>query len=419
MASEWPKRSLKELGVTLIDCVHKTPAAVENGIPYIGIPQMDNGRINFDAEPRLISESDFVKWTEKANPKYGDVVLSRRCNPGETAYVPRDAKFALGQNLVLLRPEGKEIHPEFLRWAVQGKEWWDEVERYKNPGAIFDSLKCADIPKFQIPFPPVVEQKKISRFLSSISGKIELNRQINQTLEQIAQALFKSWFVDFDPVIDNALAAGNPIPDELQERAERRQQQRAKPEHQPLPEHIRQLFPSEFELTESLGWVPKGWTIRALDEIATKLKTLTIELDIKDGDVIFSWSGTLMIDIWCGGKAALNQHLFKVSSNDYPRWFYYLQTLSHLENFQRIASDKAVTMGHIKRGDLSNAKCLVPSSDIINMTTKILEPLIEKKIESRLGSNQLTLVRDTLLPKLISGELRIPETQSQIEQALA
>ena len=140
---------------------------------------------------------------------------------------------------------------------------------------------------------------------------------------------------------------------------------------------------------------------------------------VKDGDVIFSWSGTLMIDIWCGGKAALNQHLFKVSSNDYPRWFYYLQTLSHLENFQRIASDKAVTMGHIKRGDLSNAKCLVPSSDIINMTTKILEPLIEKKIESRLGSNQLTLVRDTLLPKLISGELRIPETQSQIEQALA
>ena len=277
MASEWPKRSLKELGVTLIDCVHKTPAAVENGIPYIGIPQMDNGRINFDAEPRLISESDFVKWTEKANPKYGDVVLSRRCNPGETAYVPRDAKFALGQNLVLLRPEGKEIHPEFLRWAVQGKEWWDEVERYKNPGAIFDSLKCADIPKFQIPFPPVVEQKKISRFLSSISGKIELNRQINQTLEQIAQALFKSWFVDFDPVIDNALAAGNPIPDELQERAERRQQQRAKPEHQPLPEHIRQLFPSEFELTESLGWVPKGWTIRALDEIATFLNGLALQ----------------------------------------------------------------------------------------------------------------------------------------------
>ena len=199
MGSEWKTSSLKELSVQLIDCDHKTPKAVENGIPYIGIPQMDNGRIDFDAKPRLISEEDFVKWTKKANPTYGDIILSRRCNSGETVYVPKGAKFALGQNLVLLRPTGDRIYPEFLRWAVHGREWWNEVAKYLNPGAIFESLKCADIPKFKIKEPPKDEQIKIANILSSIADKIELNRQTNQTLEHMAQAIFKSWFVDFEP----------------------------------------------------------------------------------------------------------------------------------------------------------------------------------------------------------------------------
>ncbi|PCC10284.1 restriction endonuclease subunit S [Pseudoalteromonas sp. JB197] len=230
MGSKWQSTSLKELGVRLIDCDHKTPKAVECGIPYIGIPQMDNGRINFDANPRLISEDDFKHWTRKANPMYGDIILSRRCNSGETVYVPRNSKFALGQNLVLLRPEGERVHPEYLRWAVHGKEWWNEVAKYLNPGAIFESLKCADIPKFKIPEPPISAQIKIAEHLSAISGKIELNQKINQTLEQMAQALFKSWFVDFDPVFDNLLASVDfnlenletSLPDELIQKAQRR-----------------------------------------------------------------------------------------------------------------------------------------------------------------------------------------------------
>ena len=247
MADKWKNTSLKELGVQLIDCDHKTPKGVDEGIPYIGIPQMDNGRINFDANPRLITEEDFITWTRKANPTYGDIILSRRCNSGETAYVPENAKFALGQNLVLLRPTGDRLHPGYLRWAVQGREWWNEVAKYLNPGAIFDSLKCAEIPKFQIPEPPKDQQILIDELLLAISDKIELNQQTNQTLENIAQALFKSWFVDFDPVIDNALAAGNTVPEPLQKRAEQRQALRASDDAPAsLPEAIRQLFPASF-----------------------------------------------------------------------------------------------------------------------------------------------------------------------------
>jgi type I restriction enzyme S subunit len=253
MANRWKTTSLKELGVQLIDCDHMTPKAVEDGIPYIGIPQMNNGRIDFDANPRLISEEDFIHWTRKANPMYGDVILSRRCNSGETVYVPKNSKFALGQNLVLLRPTGDRIHPEYLRWVVHGREWWNEVAKYLNPGAIFESLKCADIPKFKIPEPPKGVQIKIAETLSAISDKIELNQRKNQTLEQMAQALFKSWFVDFDPVIDNALATGTKIsdfPEALQLRAEQRKHAQQLPDFKSLPDDIRNLFPSEFEQTD-------------------------------------------------------------------------------------------------------------------------------------------------------------------------
>ena len=180
MGSKWKTTSLEMLGVQLIDCDHKTPKEVEKGVPYIGIPQMDNGRINFEANPRQISEEDYITWTRKADPKYGDIILSRRCNSGETVYVPRGTKFALGQNLVLLRPMGQRLHPEYLRWAVQGREWWNEVAKYLNPGAIFESLKCREIPKFRIPEPPINQQIKICELLSSISDKIEINRQMQE-----------------------------------------------------------------------------------------------------------------------------------------------------------------------------------------------------------------------------------------------
>ncbi|HDZ8829542.1 TPA: restriction endonuclease subunit S, partial [Aeromonas dhakensis] len=296
MASKWPLKSLKELGVTLIDCVHKTPTAVEKGIPYIGIPQMKNGIIDFSANPRLISEEDYQLWTAKAKPTHGDIVLSRRCNPGETAYVPMGSKFALGQNLVLLRPDPKKIHPGYLRWVVNSPIWWDEVSKYKNPGAVFDSLKCADIPNFEVPEPTRSAQILIDKCLLDISDKIELNHQMNQTLEQMAQALFKSWFVDFDPVVDNALDAGFfeqelDLPDELLRRAEARKAVRAQEGFKPLPAVTRQLFPAAFEPcaepTLGLGgWVPKGWKVKELGEISSELRRGISPKYVDNGGVI-------------------------------------------------------------------------------------------------------------------------------------
>ncbi|MEO9655387.1 restriction endonuclease subunit S [Marinomonas sp.] len=463
MGSSWKKTSLMELGVELIDCDHKTPKAVEKGVPYIGIPQMDRGKINFSANPRLISEDDFLKWTRKANPMYGDVILSRRCNSGETVYVPKESKFALGQNLVLLRPTGNRMHPEYLRWAVQGREWWNEVAKYLNPGAIFESLKCRDIPKFKIPEPPKSIQIKISKILSDIENKIELNSQINQTLEQMAQALFKSWFVDFDPVIDNALDAGNPIPNALAERAARRQAARASDDFQPLPDDVRQLFPSEFEDSE-LGWIPKGWGIKALKklvdissskrifskeyqdkgipfyrgkEISELSKGRRVQSDIfisedrfnefqdkygvpKEGDILITSVGTI-------GNTYLveksDRFYFKDGNLTWIKAYhdlfiphYFIEWFKSSHGKEIIESIKiGTTQQAITINSLNSIKILQANSSVHELFEEHVRSIFLKVRLNNTESNNLEDIRDTLLPKLISGELRLDSPE--VEQA--
>lgn len=443
--SEWRRLTLEEADVILIDCVHKTPKAQEVGLPYIGIPQLKSGHIDFNANPRLITEEDLIEWTKKANPKFNDVILSRRTNPGVTAHVPENKRFALGQNLVIIRSISETVYPPYLRWLLMGPDWWSQISKFLNVGAIFDSLRCGDIPKFELNIPPVEEQTQISKILNDLDDKIELNRQMNQTLEAMAQALFKSWFVDFDPVLDNTIAAGHEIPEALQAKAVKRQLVSDNLKLRTKNPELAAQFPSSFVFNERLDkWIPGGWEMKSLDEIAHYQNGLALQkfrpdnedddflpvlkishlkdgktdgkerarTDIKpscrveDGDVIFSWSASLLVDIWCGGKAALNQHLFKVTSDKFPKWFYYMYTKHHLDQFIRIAADKAVTMGHIKREHLSEAKCAFMNQEGMDKISPHFENIVNKQIENRLETETLTQLRDTLLPQLISGKVR-------------
>jgi type I restriction enzyme, S subunit len=428
MASKWQTISLAEAGVSLIDCVHKTPPASSTGYPYIAIPQIKNGHLNL-SDVRLISPEHYIEWTKKADPQQYDVVLSRRCNPGETAVIPEGFKGALGQNLVLLRANGDGVFLPFLRWLVRSPEWWQQVGKFINVGAIFESLRCADIPNFQLSIPPLSEQKAIARILGALDDKIELNQKMNQTLEAMAQAIFKSWFVDFDPVRAK-MAGQQPVG---------------------MDEATAALFPDSIEDSE-LGEIPKGWVVKPLDTIATFLNGLALQkypanannedyfpvikiaelrngitpnsgkanreipkqYIIDDGEVVFSWSGSLLNRVWCGGIGALNQHLFKVTSEIYSKWFYYEWINYHLPSFQAIAASKATTMGHIQRHHLKEALVVIPTQDILDIADVIMSPLLEKYIHNQIESRTLTNLRDTLLPKLMSGELRAPEADRQI-----
>ena len=301
------------------------------------------------------------------------------------------------------------------------------------------------------------DRKLLGAWIAAFDEKIEINTKTNQTLEQIAQSIFKSWFVDFDPVkakIAVLESGGTAEQAELaamssisaKDEAALKQMQAEQPDRYAELAQTAALFPSKMVDSE-LGEIPEGWTILPLDQIANYQNGLALqkfkpknekeflpvvkiaqlkkgvadgeekaapdiraECIIDNGDVIFSWSGSLVVDIWCGGKAALNQHLFKVTSKIFPKWFYYYFTIHHLAEFQRIAADKAVTMGHIKREHLKDAMCPIATGELISKANKLIGHLLEKQIEQRLENNSLNLIRDSLLPKLLSGELPIPET---------
>ncbi len=133
------------------------------------------------------------------------------------------------------------------------------------------------------------------------------------------------------------------------------------------------------------------------------------EFIINDGDVIFSWSGSLLVDIWCGGQCGLNQHLFKVTSKQYDKWFYYLWTKHHLNRFIFLAADKATTMGHIKREELDKAEVVIPSEIDMNKISSIMQPIIDMIINNKIENTRLSKTRDELLPKLMNGDLAVDE----------
>jgi type I restriction enzyme S subunit len=286
-------------------------------------------------------------------------------------------------------PEPDREISNFIYWMLR-------TPHYRNycagraMGSAVVALSRDDFLSYPVPA-ATPGRRRLVKLLEALDEKIALNRQISETIETSAQTLFKFSFLDV----------------------------------------------AETKL-------PKGWEVRGLDQIASFLNGLALQkfppngdaslpvikiaqlraghtenadragtnlppqYIIEDGDVLFSWSGSLEVEIWCGGRGALNQHLFKVTSANFPKWFYYLWTRHHLSFFQNTAADKATTMGHIQRHHLHEAKVFVPPSGLMETMNKQFAPLLDKLIASRLESRTLAELRDALLPKLLSGELRVP-----------
>ncbi len=313
------------------------------------------------------------------------------------------------QDTVKLTFTRDDIPSRYVYWLLRTPAY-REYCRAHAIGTTNLALPREDFLAFPIPRPKGREMTLVE-VLDALDDKIELNRRMNATLEAMARALFQSWFVDFDPV-------------------------RAKLDGRPPAA----LFPEHLEET-ALGHTPKGWEVRSLDKTAHYLNGLALQkyppndgptlpvikiaqlrkgdsigadrcntdlppnYIVQDGDVLFSWSGSLEVELWCSGPGALNQHLFKVTSPEFPKWFYYLWTLYHLDEFRLIAADKATTMGHIQRGHLSAAKVLIPPRPLRDAMTRTMTPLIDQLIANRIQSRTLATLRDTLLPKLLSGEI--------------
>ena len=409
------------------------------------------------------SETDFIsdqlsKKTEEWKTKPKDILISMTgSGPNAPAsLVGRVARVGENEPISFINQRigrvivNEKVDSDYIYYLLSQKSSQEYFVNNSTGSANQVNINGNTILSLEVPCISFEESKKIAQILNAFDDKIQLNTQINQTLEQIAQALFKSWFVDFDPVRAKVQALSDGLSLEQAELAAMQTISGKTPEEltalsQTQPDRYAELaetakvFPCEMVKVDGVE-VPKGWNLKALDEIANYQNGLALqkfrpeddepflpvvkiaqlrqgyadgeekakasikpECIIDNGDVIFSWSGSLLVDIWCGGKAALNQHLFKVTSKRYPKWFYYFYTKYHLAEFQRIAYDKAVTMGHIKREHLSAAKCIVPNDELL--ANKTLENILEKIIFNRLENFNLQDTRDLLLPRLLNGEM--------------
>lgn len=442
MSSEWRVAKVEDIAAPFSTALATGPFGSAISSKYFvdsGVPVIRGSNLSADISTRLIDADLVFVSQEKANEfqrsvaKRGDLVFTCWGTINQVGLIDGRSKFdsyiVSNKQMKLTIDPAKADH-RFIYYVFSGPAKQNEILE-NGIGSSVPGFNLGQLKRHEVLLPPVQEQRQIADFLETLDDRITLLRETNATLEAIAQALFKSWFVDFDPV--HAKAEGR------------------QPEG--MDAATADLFPDSFEETE-LGLVPKGWRVRSLDSIADYLNGLALqkfppredawlpvikiaqlrkgdtvgadragrdikpEYIIQNGDVLFSWSGTLEVVIWCGGVGALNQHLFKVTSVEFPKWFYYLWTRQHLPTFQQIAASKATTMGHIQRKHLTEAKVVVPTAEVVQALGAQIEPLLDRWLANAEQAQTLTQLRDTLLPRLISGQLRLPEAEALIEEAV-
>lgn len=358
---------------------------------------------------RKISKFELKEFAGGMKFKNGDTLLARitPClENGKTSYVDvlnnNEVGFGSTEYIVIREKENLSdkkylyyfsIFPRFRETAIKLMTGTSGRSRVQTNSLVNELFL----------FPPYLEQCAIASILSSLDDKIELLREQNKTLEATTQVIFKEWFMNFN-----------------------------------FPDTNGKMIDSEF------GQIPEGWRVDSLSKIAVFLNGLALQkfppestteylpvikirelssgvstqtdrasakLDkkyiVEDGDILFSWSGSLVVDVWKYGKGALNQHLFKVTSEHFPKWFYYHWTKEHLSSFQQIATAKAVTMGHIQRHHLDDALVVIPDEKFLKIADDVFSPLMDKFISNNSQIQTLSSLRDTILPKLMKGEIQV------------
>ncbi|EOX3391159.1 restriction endonuclease subunit S [Vibrio cholerae] len=453
MVSEWKDA---KLGDYIDSCLGKMLDKNKNTgefHPYLGNSNVRWGAFELDE----LSEMKFESHEhERYGIKKGDLIVCEGGEPGRCAIWNEDVpdmkiQKALHRVRTLAGLDGDYLYYWFLFSARAG-----HIDPYFT-GTTIKHLTGKALKELPIKIPPMRYQQEAAKLLRGFDNKITLNRQINQTLEQMAQTLFKSWFVDFDPVMDNALDAGNPIPDELQHRAEARNTVRESEGFKPLPDDVRQLFPDAFEESE-LGWVPKGWEVKKISDFGSVICGKTPSKKIPEyygSDVPFlkipdmhgnvfvvkttdklSYKGSNSqvkklipkdsISVSCIATVGLvsistepmhtNQQINSIVPNQ-PRFrdYLYFSMKEKRKQFHDLASGGSTTL-NMNTGVFSRVSVLKPSDAILDMFQTQSSGLLERIKLSSTESESLAALRDTLLPKLISGELRLDDIELAVEQ---
>ncbi|HQF11878.1 MAG TPA: restriction endonuclease subunit S, partial [Paludibacteraceae bacterium] len=386
--SEWKEYKLGELGKIVTG---KTPPTSQHqnydgDIPFICIPDLGKSRFIFHTN-KTISKIGLETVKNCSLPK-GSIVVSCIATIGQVGITTKDISVT-NQQINSLIPDSNLITEEFCYYYF--KNLGEDLAQFGGGGSIFEIISKDKFSKVYLTIPSLPEQTAIASVLSSLDDKIDLLHRQNATLEKMAETLFRQWFVERRP---------EPVEGEAKE------DWKSKPLSS-IAVFLNGLACQKFPPKNNIEKLPvlkikelsSGITENS-DWATTDVKP---EYIVKNGDVIFAWSASLMVKIWDGQDCILNQHLFKVTSKDYPKWFYFLWCKHHLDEFIAKAASHATTMGHIKRGDLDKAMVLIPSTKELEEMTLETEPLIEKIIANNKQIKLLVNLRDTLLPKLMSG----------------
>lgn len=428
---------------------------VHSGIPFWRSKDVIDKSLGcFNSHELFISKERFIEISKiYGHPLKGDLLISSVGNRSGQPYIVQDeGDFYFKDGNILWISDFRDLDPDFLSYWLKSEKGQSALSQVMI-GSAQKALTIDALRTLKVSFPKHKQQINIAKIFKTLDNKILLARTINQTLEQMSQTLFKSWFVDFDPVIDNALDAGNPIPEALQSRAELRQKVRNSADFKPLPADIRALFPAEFEETES-GWVPKGWILSNLgkefnitmgqspsgstyNEDGIGLPFFQGKTDFgfrfpskriyctepkrlaKRFDTLLSVRAPVGVVNLASTECIIGRGLAALRHKSGNIAFTYY-SVSNLSDYFSIFNGEGTVFGSINQKDLKQLPQICPPEKLINKFEEFSgkwETMISvhcSEIES------LSNLRDTLLPKLISGELSLedlPDLANQTEPA--
>ena len=364
-------------------------------IRYLDTGSITEGRI--DEIQTLYPGVDKIPSRARRKASVGDILFST-VRPNQKHYGIIEAgteNLLVSTGFTVVTVDTTIADPYFIYYYLTQSSVIESLQAIAEQStSTYPSIKPSDIEDIELDLPELETQKKIGSTLRMLDRKIALNEEINDNLYAQAKAIFDNHFINID-AIPAGWRKGNLLD---------------------IANYLNGLAMQKFRPQGNEIGLPvlkiKELRQGSCDD-SSELCSLSIkpEYIIHDGDVVFSWSGSLLVDIWCGGTCGLNQHLFKVTSDVYDKWFYYLWTAHHLARFIAIAADKATTMGHIKREELAKAEVLIPCEEDYTSFNSIMQPIFELMISNRIESRKLAALRDELLPKLMTGEIDVSDVQ--------
>lgn len=364
-------------------------------IRYLDTGSITEGRI--DEIQTLYPGVDKIPSRARRKASVGDILFST-VRPNQKHYGIIEAgteNLLVSTGFTVVTVDTTIADPYFIYYYLTQSSVIESLQAIAEQStSTYPSIKPSDIEDIELDLPELETQKKIGSTLRMLDRKIALNEEINDNLYAQAKAIFDNHFINID-AIPAGWRKGNLL--DIANYLNGLAMQKFRPQGHEIGLPVLKIK----ELRQG-----------SCDD-SSELCSLSIkpECIIHNGDVVFSWSGSLLVDIWCGGTCGLNQHLFKVTSDVYDKWFYYLWTAHHLARFIAIAADKATTMGHIKREELAKAEVLIPCEEDYTSFNSIMQPIFELIISNRIESRKLAALRDELLPKLMTGEIDVSDVQ--------